>query len=58
MPNTPSLKLSTCGLLLCLFFTRYDKNHPSTVTLEAFEGAQMEPHVFREQLKRVRISMN
>lgn len=32
---------------------RYDKNHPSAVALDAFGGAQMEPHVFREQLKRV-----
>lgn len=32
---------------------RYDKNHPATVSLEAFDGAQMEGHVFREQLKRV-----
>ncbi|CAM9433698.1 unnamed protein product [Scytosiphon promiscuus] len=31
---------------------RYDKNHPSAVSLDAFDGAQMEPHVFREQLKR------
>eukprot|EP00752_Nemacystus_decipiens_P018201 g16330.t1 len=31
---------------------RYDKNHPSAVTLEAFDGAHMQPHVFREQLKR------
>lgn len=39
-------------------FTRYDKNHPSAVTLEAFDGAQMQPHVFREQLKRVRTSVD
>ncbi|CAM9259846.1 unnamed protein product, partial [Discosporangium mesarthrocarpum] len=33
--------------------TRYDKNHPSCLGLDAFEGAVMPPHVFKEQLKRV-----
>ncbi|CAM9818453.1 unnamed protein product, partial [Phaeothamnion confervicola] len=32
---------------------RYDKNHPSAMSLAAFEGAKMEPHIFSEQLKRV-----
>eukprot|EP00953_Heterococcus_sp_UTEX-ZZ885_P003245 2271-Heterococcus_DN1.PRE.4 len=32
---------------------RYDKNHPSAMSLEAFEGAKMTAPVFKEQLKRV-----
>lgn len=32
---------------------RYDKNHPSCLGLNAFDGALMPPHVFKEQLKRV-----
>ncbi|CAM9970530.1 unnamed protein product, partial [Laminaria digitata] len=32
---------------------RYDKNHPSCLGLNGFEGALMPPHVFKEQLKRV-----
>ncbi|CAM9317367.1 unnamed protein product, partial [Sphacelaria rigidula] len=32
---------------------RYDKNHPSCLGLDAFDGAIMPPHVFKEQLKRV-----
>ncbi|KAG5187695.1 hypothetical protein JKP88DRAFT_253942 [Tribonema minus] len=32
---------------------RYDRNHPSSMSLAAFEGAKMAPHVFKEQLKRV-----
>lgn len=43
--------------LASMLSTRYDKNHPSAVSLDAFDGAQMEPHVFREQLKRVRESI-
>ena len=31
----------------------YDRNAPGCVQLDAFEGKSMEPHVFREQLKRV-----
>lgn len=46
----------TALLLRILFMTspqRHDKNHPSAVALGAFGGARMEPHVFRDQLKRV-----
>ncbi|CAM9189608.1 unnamed protein product, partial [Chrysoparadoxa australica] len=32
---------------------KYDKNHPSSLGLDAFEGAEMPPHVFKEQIKRV-----
>jgi Ca2+-binding EF-hand superfamily protein len=32
---------------------KYDKNMPGTVGLDAFQGLAMEPHVFKEQLKRV-----
>lgn len=52
-PPSPSIIL-WWGFGCCAVFTRYDKNHPSAVTLDAFDGAHMEPHVFREQLKRVR----
>ncbi|CAN0063989.1 unnamed protein product, partial [Discosporangium mesarthrocarpum] len=31
---------------------RYDKTHPSSMGLDAFYGAEMPPHVFKEQLKR------
>jgi hypothetical protein len=30
----------------------YDRYHPSSVQLDAFEAQSMPPHVFREQLKR------
>jgi Ca2+-binding EF-hand superfamily protein len=32
---------------------KYDKNMPGTVGLDAFQGLAMEPHIFKEQLKRV-----
>lgn len=32
---------------------KYDKNSPSAMSLTAFEGSSMPPHVFKEQLKRV-----
>ena len=32
---------------------KYDKNHPSSVQLDAFDVAYMEPHVFKGQLKQV-----
>jgi Ca2+-binding EF-hand superfamily protein len=32
---------------------KYDKNMPGAVSLSAFQGMEMEPHVFKEQLKRV-----
>lgn len=32
--------------------TKYDKNHPSSVGLQGFEGATMPPHVFKEMLFR------
>ncbi|KAJ1444914.1 hypothetical protein M885DRAFT_626674 [Pelagophyceae sp. CCMP2097] len=32
---------------------KYDKNMPDAMPLTAFEGAEMHPFVFREQLKRV-----
>ena len=31
----------------------YDRNSPGCVQLDAFDGATMPPHVFKEQLKRV-----
>jgi hypothetical protein len=31
----------------------YDRYHPSAVQLDAFEGAGMPAHVFKEQLRRV-----
>lgn len=49
--RSPLNPLFLCGART--FSSRYDKNHPSAVSLDAFDGAQMEPHVFREQLKRV-----
>lgn len=30
---------------------RYDRNAPGAMGLEAFEGKDMAPHVFKEQLK-------
>jgi hypothetical protein len=42
----------TFRTLFCILF-RYDKNHPSAMSLEAFEGAKMTAPVFKEQLKRV-----
>ena len=32
---------------------KYDKNSSSSMSLDAFEGSAMPPHVFKEQLKRV-----
>lgn len=32
---------------------KYDKNMPGAVSMSAFEGQSMEPHVFKEQLFRV-----
>ncbi|CAE7718908.1 unnamed protein product, partial [Symbiodinium microadriaticum] len=32
---------------------KYDKNMPGAVSLSAFQGMEMEPHVFKEQMKRV-----
>ena len=34
--------------------TFYDRNTAGSVGLDAFEGEKMAPHVFKEQLKRVR----
>jgi len=31
---------------------KYDKNHPSSVSLDGFQGASMTPGIFREMLKR------
>lgn len=31
----------------------YDRHHPSAVQLDAFDGAGMPPHIFKEQLRRV-----
>ena len=39
--------------LTSLLSLRYDKNAPGNVGLEGFEGASMQPHVFKEQLRRV-----
>ena len=33
---------------------RYDKNSPSCMGLDAFEGASMAPHVFKEQVSDMR----
>lgn len=38
---------------ITLAATLYDRKHPAAVQLDAFDGAEMEPHVFKEQLKRV-----
>jgi len=38
---------------LILAAAKYDRNAAGTVGLDAFSGSSMEPHVFKEQLRRV-----
>eukprot|EP00618_Florenciella_parvula_P035568 CAMPEP_0119484630 /NCGR_PEP_ID=MMETSP1344-20130328/11578_1 /TAXON_ID=236787 /ORGANISM="Florenciella parvula, Strain CCMP2471" /LENGTH=1104 /DNA_ID=CAMNT_0007519231 /DNA_START=22 /DNA_END=3334 /DNA_ORIENTATION=+ len=45
--------LKSCMMKITKAATWYDRNSPSAVQLDAFDGAEMVPHVFREQLKRI-----
>ncbi len=51
--NITDKDLETAWAMITKAAAKYDSNSASAVSLDAFEGGAMQPHVFKEQLKRV-----